>query len=56
MAATITHQLFNATWRARRFDTSLSPPVVDANTGAVLSGLMMGSSVAGTSASAFSIG
>ena len=56
MDTTTTSQLLIATWRASRLATDLSPPVVATNSGAELSGLMMGSSVSGTSTRAFTNG
>ena len=49
---TSTNQLLTATWRARRRAMARLDPTVATNTGAVLSGLMIGSSVTGTSTSA----
>ena len=48
MEATSTHQLFSATCRAILRTTSGLAPAVAENTGAPLSGLMIGSRVSGT--------
>jgi hypothetical protein len=50
---TITNQPLIATWRASRLAMLRLAPTVAMNTGAVLSGLMIGSKVTGTRISAF---
>jgi len=48
METTSTNQLLIATWRASGAASARLAPTVPANTGAVLSGLMIGNSVTGT--------
>ena len=53
MQTTSTNQLLMAIWRASRAASVRSLPTVATNTGAVASGLMIGSNVIGTRMSAF---